>query len=208
MNCEHRYFELIHKYLDGDATETEKLDLEMHVANCSSCDEHLRELKKAIAFVQSSSHIEAPANFTGAVMAKLPKRKSASVWKQWTRKHPLAIAAAVFLLLMSVSVTSVWVNGDEQVTVTGSGNVLIDRESGKVVVPEGEIIEGDLVVRNGDLLVEGEVRGNILLVNSEPYYASAGHVTGEVSEVNQALEWVWYHIKNIFTESISLVKDE
>lgn len=77
----------------------------------------------------------------------------------------------------------------------------IDQKSGLVVVPKGEVIEGDLTVRNGELQIEGEVRGNVLLVNSEPFYASAGSVSGEISEVNQALEWVWYHIKNFFYRS-------
>ncbi|WP_088105806.1 anti-sigma factor family protein [Halalkalibacter urbisdiaboli] len=208
MNCEHRYSDLIHKYLDGDASGEEKRELEMHLATCSSCKQHVQELKKAIAFIQSSSHIEAPENFTNSVMSKLPKKKATSKGKKWLKKHPIAVAAAIFIMLMSASVSSLWMGHDEQVTVTGSGNVQIDRESGRVVVPKGEVIEGDLIVRNGELLVEGEVRGNVLLVNSEPYYASAGHVSGEVAEVNQALEWIWYHIKHFFTKAVPFFDKE
>lgn len=58
MNCDEQYSKLIHKYLDGDATAKEKQQLDRHIATCPECAEHMWELKKAIAFVQSASHIE------------------------------------------------------------------------------------------------------------------------------------------------------
>jgi anti-sigma factor RsiW len=211
MKCEKSYEHLIHKYLDGDTSSEERKRLEAHLNECPHCLGHVRELKKAIAFVQSASHIEAPANFTNQVMANLPQKKSTSKtkskWKRWMKKHPILVAAAVFLLLMSTSVSTLW-QSNQQVTFSGSGNVQIDQSSGRVVVPEGEVVEGDLVVRNGELVVEGEVRGNILLVNSEPYFASAGHVSGEVEEVNQVLDWIWYHTKNFFSEVIAVLDSD
>ncbi|WP_368505938.1 anti-sigma factor [Alkalihalophilus sp. As8PL] len=211
MKCEKSYEHLIHKYLDGDTSSEERKRLEAHLNECPHCLEHVRELKKAIAFVQSASHIEAPANFTNQVMTNLPQKKNTSKtkskWKRWMKKHPILVAAAVFLLLMSTSVSTLWQN-NEQVTFSGSGNVQIDQSSGRVVVPEGEVVEGDLVVRNGELVVEGEVRGNILLVNSEPYFASAGHVSGEIEEVNQVLDWIWYHTKNFFSEVITVLDSD
>ncbi len=45
MDC-HSYNELIHIYLDGDATKEQKEQLEAHLTNCPSCKEHLHELKK------------------------------------------------------------------------------------------------------------------------------------------------------------------
>ncbi|MDT8862772.1 anti-sigma factor [Alkalihalobacillus sp. MEB130] len=208
MKCEQHYEDLIQKVVDCEATEEEKKQLDAHLTTCASCKQHLHELKKVIAFVQSSSHIEAPAGFTEGVMAKLPERKRVSNWKQWTRKHPILVSAAVFFLLMFASLASVWNAGNEQVAVTGSGNIQIDQASGKVIVPEGEVIQGDLVVRNGLLQVDGEVQGNVLLVNSEAYYASVGHVSGEVQELNQALEWVWYNIKSFVKDVVSINNDE
>ncbi|WP_100374486.1 anti-sigma factor family protein [Bacillus sp. FJAT-45037] len=211
MKCEQRYSSLIHKYLDGEVTKSEKNQLEAHLLTCEDCLLHVRELKKAIAFVQSTSHIEAPNNFTNQVMANLPKKdapsKTKSKWKRWTRQHPILVAAAVFILLMSTSISSLWQNNTDQVSFTGSGNVQIDQGSKRVIVPEGEIIEGDMTVRNGELVIHGEVRGNILLVNSEPYLASAGHVSGEIEEVNQVLDWIWYHTKNFFSEVVSVLDD-
>ncbi|MFC0560797.1 anti-sigma factor family protein [Halalkalibacter alkalisediminis] len=206
MKCKQYYEELIQNVLDGEATEEEKKILDHHIKECEPCRQHLHELKKVIAFVQSSSHIEAPLGFTESVMAKLPERKPVSKWKQWTRKHPVLVSAAVFLLLMITSISSLWNSGEEQVVVSGSGHVQIDQESGRVIVPEGEVIKGDIVVRNGELQVDGEIQGNVLLVNSEAYYASVGQVTGEISEVNQALDWVWYHLKSFGKEVISITE--
>ncbi|WP_017729225.1 anti-sigma-W factor RsiW [Halalkalibacterium ligniniphilum] len=204
MSCEHHYDEIINKYIDGEATDQEKQMLESHMTSCPHCQRYVLELQKTIAFIQSASHIQAPSDFTMGVMAKLPKRKKTATWKKWVRKHPLAVAAAVFIILMSSSVFSLWMTEGEQVTVAGSGNLQIDRESGRVVVPEGEVIEGNLVVRNGELHVEGEVKGNVLLVNSEPYMASAGHVSGEIDEVNQILDWIWYHMKQFFSDVVAV----
>ena len=70
-----------------------------------------------------SSHIEAPADFTKNVMASLPKKKTTSKWKFQLRKHPLMTAAAVFFLLMTASVFSMWFDKQEGISVSGPGNV-------------------------------------------------------------------------------------
>ncbi|TSB47840.1 anti-sigma factor family protein [Alkalicoccobacillus porphyridii] len=208
MSCESHVQGLIHKYLDGDATESEKKELYLHVETCEECGLHLRELKKVIAFTQSASHIEAPANFTNQLMMNLPPKKQSSRWKNHLRKHPILVAAAIFMLLMSTSIFSAWSGNSDKVSVSGSGNIQINKEEGIVTIPEGETIHGDLVVRNGELNVEGNVEGNVLLVNSKPYYASTGEIAGEIEEVNQALEWVWYNTKNFFAEVVSVFDSE
>ncbi|WP_059103185.1 anti-sigma factor family protein [Shouchella shacheensis] len=203
----HSHDDLIHRYLDGNITKAEKEQLYEHVESCEACADHLQELKKAIAFVQSSSHIEAPQGFSTSVMSKLPQRNSTAKWKLALRRHPLFVAAAIFVLMMGAAVLSAW-NDSGQVTVDGSGHFVVDQESGQVVVPEGEVIQGDLVVRNGELHLEGEVEGDVLLLNSEPYFASPQRVSGEIEEVNQALEWVWYHIKGFFGDVVSVFNEE
>ncbi|GAE37127.1 anti-sigma factor family protein [Halalkalibacter akibai] len=208
MRCGEYFEELIQKVLDEEATEAEKKAMDFHIKSCESCRNHLQELKKVIAFVQSSSHIQAPEGFTENVMAKLPERKQVSKWKHWTRSHPLLVSAAIFFIMMLASVSTLWNSGEEQVVVTSSGHVQIEQESGMVVVPEGEVIKGDVIVRNGKLQVDGEIHGNVLLVNSEAYYASVGHISGEVHEVNQALDWVWYHLKSFFKEVMSITERE
>ncbi|MFB4212932.1 zf-HC2 domain-containing protein [Shouchella sp. JSM 1781072] len=203
MNC-HSYNELIHIYLDGDATHEQKEQLYAHLETCSHCQTHVNELKKSIAFIQSSSHIEAPANFTTGIMANLPKKKkNGPKVKRFLKKHPILVAAAVFVLMMSTAVFSTW-NQNDGIVVSGNGPFVINKETGVVTVPEGAVIEGDLMVRNGELELEGEVRGDILLLNSsfnkDSLYASPNQVTGEIEEVDQFLSWIWYNTKGFFTD--------
>ena len=69
-----------------------------------------------------------------------------------------------------------------------------------VVVPEGIVVEGDLIVRNGDLRVEGEIIGDVTVINGERYMAGAGTITGDIEEIDQAFEWLWYNIKSAFKD--------
>ena len=72
-------------------------------------------------------------------------------------------------------------------------NLLV--ENNTVIVPEGQIVEGDIVVKNGDLRIEGEVHGNVTIINGKRYLASAGNVTGDIQVINEVFEWVWYKMK-------------
>ncbi|KKI85515.1 anti-sigma factor family protein [Shouchella clausii] len=208
MKTCHSHDELIHIYLDGDATKEQKEELYAHLQSCPSCREHLQELKKSIAFIQSSSHIEAPEGFTAGVMAKLPKTKKTAKWKLKAKRHPILVAAAIFLIMMSAAFFSAWNHTTDGIAVSGNGPFVIDKEAGVVVVPEGEVIDGDLVVRNGTLVLEGEVRGNVLLINSrfnkDTLYASPNQVTGEIEEVDKALSWAWYNMKEFFSEVVAV----
>ncbi|MCG0041287.1 anti-sigma factor, partial [Escherichia coli] len=66
----------------------------------------MHQLKRTIAFVQSTSHIELPMNFTAGVMAGLPREKNRIRMNRWFTNHPILSAAAVFVLLMSGTVFS------------------------------------------------------------------------------------------------------
>jgi hypothetical protein len=59
-------------------------------------------------------------------------------------------------------------------------------------------------VKNGDILVEGSVDGNITVINGQ-YMASTANVTGQIDEINQAFEWLWYKIKNGGKEILSFL---
>ena len=76
--CPEEIIEYMHDYLDGDLNREKEETLKHHLQECSECQHHFHELKKAIAFVQSTSHISASADFTDKVMAGLPKEKKKS----------------------------------------------------------------------------------------------------------------------------------
>ncbi|MBM7634307.1 anti-sigma factor family protein [Geomicrobium sediminis] len=201
MSCL-KHSDSIHRYFDGEMTQIEREQLYRHLEGCSECQEHYDEVKKSIALVQSASHIQAPKNFTENVMSALPqkKKKRTIAWKKWSKNHPVLVAAAVFLLFMS---SMTWLNwtgmSGGEMAISGVGNFEVDQENNTVIIPEGEVIEGDLTVRNGDVDVQGEVHGDLTVINGEQYMASAGQVAGNIEEVNQVLSWLWYETKELFS---------
>lgn len=208
MNCKKEIVSLIHKYLDEEINDVERRELFTHIDGCDYCRNHLNELKKSIAYVQSSSHIEAPPNFTAQVMKQLPDQKPSINWKRWMRSHPLLVAASVFIVLMTTSIFTLWVDSANELSVSGQANLVIDKERNIVVVPEGEIVNGDLVVKNGSLQVEGQVKGNVTIINGQNYMASASNVTGNIQEIDETLEWLWYNLKSFFSEVVNIIGEK
>lgn len=203
MSCSSEYVQLLHKYLDQELTSAEEKVVKEHLHSCEACYQHFHELEKAVAFVQSTSHIEAPHNFTEGVMNSLPKEKRTVSWNRWFKGHPLLTAASLFLLLMAGSLFSAW-NEDQHFSVSKQENLVV--ENNKVIVPKDEVVKGDVVVKNGTLEIEGTIDGDVTVINGEQYMASAGHVTGKIEEVDEMFEWLWYHIKTISEDVVDVVK--
>ena len=160
--CPEHIVHYMHEYLDGDISREHELELKTHLASCPSCQQHMHELSKVAAFVQSASHISAPSGFVEGVTARLPKETSKVGMKRWFHSHPLLTAAALFMILMSASLFSSF-NDDQQFSFTKQPNLVVEGE--KVIVPAGEMVKGDLVVKNGDLQIDGEVDGNVTVIN-------------------------------------------
>lgn len=201
MKCPDQIFEYMHDFLDDEITAEHEKILREHLHSCTDCQEYFRELNKAIALVKSTSHFQAPSDFTSKVMAGLPKEKKKTEIQRWFRSHPLLTAASLFLALMTGSILSTW-NEEHQFSVSKQPNLLVENDT--VIVPEGEVVKGDVVVRNGKVKIEGEVQGDVTVINGEKYLASAGNVTGEITEVNEVFEWIWYHVKNIAKKTANL----
>ena len=192
MTCSSKIITYIHEYLDEEIEENHMKELQEHLQQCEACATHFHELKKTIALVQSTSHIQAPINFTASVLARLPKEQKQARVKRWLRHHPMLAAASLFLILMVSSLLSSW-NEDHQFSVSKQPNIIV--ENNTAIVPKGETIKGDIIVRNGDIKIEGQVDGNVTVINGQNYMASANQVTGEIKEIDEVFEWIWYHIK-------------
>ncbi|MCP3029445.1 zf-HC2 domain-containing protein [Halobacillus sp. A5] len=215
MNCKQEAVILMHKHLDGELEREEERRLRDHLQACTSCQKHFHELKRSTALIKDTGPIAAPSNFTADVMAALPKEKKRRNYIRKLQRHPIITAAAIFFLLMFSGIFSAW-NQDQQVSVSKQENLII--ENNTVIVPENITVDGDLVVRNGDLKVEGKIDGDITLINGdfitddpenelangENYQAYA---SGEVNEVNQVFEWMWYHTKKFVTEIFSFAAE-
>lgn len=197
--CNERYVEYMHDYLDGDISRGHEQELKQHLQSCSACQQHMHELSDTIAFIKSATHITAPPSFEEQVMQRLPKRKNTAGIQKWFRHHPVIVAAAVFVLFMSATLLGSYTN-DTQFSVTKQPNLIVDGQT--VTVPAGEVVKGDIVVKNGDIVIEGEVDGNVTVINGS-YMASTAVVTGQIEQVDEAFEWLWYEIKQIFNSFVS-----
>ena len=198
--CKERYVGYMHEYLDGDISREHEQELKKHLQKCAECKEHMHELNDAIAFIKSATHVMAPIGFEDKVMNRLPKRKSMVGVQKWFRRHPGFVAAAVFMLLMGSTLFSSMSN-DDQFSFTKQPNLVVDGQT--VIVPEGEVVKGDIVVRNGDLVIEGQVEGNVTVINGE-YMASTAVVTGQIDEIDQTFELIWYEIKSYANSFMNL----
>ncbi|AOV06563.1 anti-sigma factor family protein [Sporosarcina ureilytica] len=195
--CPEQIVHYMHAYLDGDISRDDERVLNEHLKQCTSCQELMDDLIGAVQFIEKAEHIQAPSGFVDGVMARLPKEKSQAGIQRWLRRHPLLAAVAMFFILMSVSVLSSYGN-DQQFSVTKQPNLIVEGET--VIVPEGEVIKGDVVVKNGELRVEGEVDGNVTVIHGSKYMASTAVVTGTSQEIDKAFDWLWFKIKETFKD--------
>ncbi|MCD5325768.1 MULTISPECIES: anti-sigma factor family protein [Pontibacillus] len=203
MKCANDVIQLMHKHLDDGLNEEETKLLKQHLQQCDDCQSHFHELKRTVAMVQSTSAVQAPPDFTAKVMGNLPKEKKRSGYKRWFKAHPMITAAAIFFILMFSGIFSTW-SQDQQLSVSKQKDIVIQENT--VIVPEGKTVEGDLVVKNGNLKVEGKVNGDVVLINGDHLKASAGEVTGELNQVDQIFGWMWYNIKKTTKDIFSFTQ--
>jgi anti-sigma factor RsiW len=190
--CPEQIIELMHDYLDEELDLEKEKILRDHLKSCKECEMIFNELKKTDAFIRGISHMQAPPDFTANVLARLPKEKKRIWMQRWFTNHPMLTAASVFIILMMGSLFSTW-SQDQEFSVSKQKNLVVKNDT--VIVPKGETVKGDVVVHNGNVRIEGEVQGDVTVINGEKYLASAGHVTGQIEEVNEVFDWIWYHMK-------------
>lgn len=205
--------QLMHKYLDGDLIKTEEVELQRHLEDCKACQQHFHELKRTITLIQSAEKFEAPSNFAAKVMQNLPTEKKRVRYLRWFKTHPMITAAAIFFILMFTGAMTSF-EQDNQLVVSKQENLVIEGDT--VIVPEGEIVEGDLLVKNGNLIIYGTVDGDVTLVNGKlieddpldnsGLMASVGEVNGEFETVDRVFEWIWYKVKS-FAKTIFSFSD-
>ncbi|WP_432353367.1 zf-HC2 domain-containing protein [Sporosarcina sp. A2] len=197
-NCPEEVVHYMHEYLDGDSTSEQEQVLMEHLKTCNECQELFNELTEAVALLELATPIQAPIGFTEGVMDRLPqdvKQKKKTGVNRWLHKHPVLFAASLFLILMSAALFSSY-NTNDQFSVTTQPNLVIEGDT--VVVPVGEVVKGDLVVKNGDLRIEGQVDGNVTVIRGEKYMASTAVVTGNIEEIDELFDWLWYKMKTAF----------
>ncbi|MEJ9210371.1 anti-sigma factor [Bacillus smithii] len=197
-DCQKEITRYMHEYLDGELPKEQVVKLREHLQQCQGCHQHFQELKQSIMFVRGlSNSVKAPEHFTENVLSLLPKEKRTIKLQRWFHLHPFLTACAIFFVFMMGSFVALW-EQDQQFSFTKQPNLVV--KGNTVIVPKGKTVKGDLVVRNGDIRIEGEVDGDVTVINGEKYMASAGKVTGNIQEIHQMFEWLWFHMKELVAQ--------
>ncbi len=191
---------LMHAYLDRDIDEAGHQMLKQHIKSCPACAEHFRHLEKTSAFMHNVDPVKAPSNFTANVLANLPKEHRTTKVKLWFKAHPFVVAASLFIFMMLGSLTSIYQGTGNQFSLETNDVSQLEKvvvKNNHVIVPEGQVIDGDIVVRNGDIDVQGEVRGNVIVFDGAVTYSSTAEIGGQIEEIDRVLDWFLYELKSI-----------
>lgn len=201
MKCDKQVINLMHEYLDGDISKENEKYLSSHLEKCEACQIHFRELKETVALITTNVDMKPSEDFTLKVMENLPVESKSKKITRWMKVHPIFTAAAIFFIFMFGGILSEW-NQSEKLTYPKGMNLVVENDT--VIVPEGVVIEDNITIKNGDLHVEGEVKGDVVVINGNHLTASTGNVAGEIQEIDRMFSWIWYQIKHLFERIFSL----
>jgi anti-sigma factor (TIGR02949 family) len=194
---------MMHDYLDGELSRDQAERLKQHLDECPDCLKEFRELERTemmlFATIKQHSNISAPDELVNRIISQIPSQPKQQAWIKWIKRHPALTAAAMFLLVMLFSAVSIW-DSDDQLVVKGAGLDQVIIQGDTVTVPSDAVIAGNLTIENGKAEIYGEVQGNLTVIDGSYYQASTAHISGEVKQIDQALDWIWYRIINTFTE--------
>ncbi|RRJ62097.1 anti-sigma factor [Paenibacillus oralis] len=193
---------LMHDYLDGELSREEAVALKQHMQSCSACQERFRELEQTEMMLFATikhTNFSAPDELVNRIISQIPNQPKQQAWIKWIKRHPALTAAAMFLLVMLFSAVSFW-DTDDQLVVKGSNLDQVIIHGDTVTVPNDSKIAGNLTIENGKAEIYGEVQGNLTVIDGTFYQASTAHISGQVKEIDRALDWIWYRITNTFTE--------
>ncbi|WP_214733980.1 RseA family anti-sigma factor [Exiguobacterium sp. s154] len=207
--------EKVQQYLE-DGVLPEESDELRHLLEDDELYESYLQYERIDAELKALPRPKLSTDFTARVMAALPEtpaqtvpdsvvplskpvrkeRKPHSKQMLWLQRHPGLIAAVLFFSLMSSATLGLWSSASETMTYTKVPGVIVSEN--EVIVPAGVTVEKDITVQGGDLRIEGTVNGDATAVNGRAYLASAGQVTGELEQIDQMFEWIWYSMKQLF----------
>lgn len=201
MNCQNANT-LMHDYLDADIDDLSSKSLFEHLEKCSICNQHFNQLQAVEQRLRLMSHSGFTPDYIQKVIKQLPhkqidKHAKRQSLNRWFKNHPGLVAASIFLMFFAISLFSYAIPGNElKIVASEYNNLIID--GNEVIVPEGEEIEGDLIVENGSLEIRGKVKGNVTVIDGELLMANASHVDGNTRQIDQLFEWLWYQIEKLY----------
>lgn len=188
----------MHEYLDGDLEAPEAAVLKKHLIACPSCNRMFKQMEQAEAMVRMLPKSPVPDGLTARIMSRIPETKKRSRWFTWVKNHPAVSVASVFLLVMISSFLSLW-NEDQDMVVKGANLDQVVIRGDTVIIPEGHTVQGDLMVKRGKIQVDGNVAGDLTVIDGSYNLASTAYISGQVTKVDETIEWIWYKVNEVFS---------
>ncbi|MGB2638622.1 MAG: zf-HC2 domain-containing protein [Candidatus Acidiferrum sp.] len=93
-------------YVDGRLKESERLDVEKHLAACAACQLRVNEFRAVASMLEEVPQIEPSAAFDVRVRARVAAEPVKKGWWAWVMPSPRVAFAASLLLLATVWVAS------------------------------------------------------------------------------------------------------
>jgi anti-sigma factor RsiW len=111
-------------YLDGRLKESERLDVENHLATCGACQLRVNEFRAVTSLLEEVPQIEPSAAFDVRVRARVAAEPVRRGWWAWFTPSPRVALAASLLLLATV-----WVGSrPAEHTLTAAEEAQIDQD--------------------------------------------------------------------------------
>lgn len=103
MNC-NEFIENISSYIDGEMTEIEKKEFELHILSCHNCRQEYEDMIKILKIVKKQEQAELPDNYRLELRRKL--KEAAKEEKKINWRAISSIAAGLIILIISISMFS------------------------------------------------------------------------------------------------------
>jgi anti-sigma factor RsiW len=101
MSCEKMESRIL-RYLDGRLKESERLDVEKHLAACAPCHLRVEEFRAVSGLLDELPVIEPSPEFDARVHALVAAEPVKQDWWTWLRVSPRVVFAASMLLLATL----------------------------------------------------------------------------------------------------------
>jgi hypothetical protein len=151
-------------------------------------------MQQTEAMARSLPQLAAASDLTDRIMASLPEQqKRSNSWLQWIKRHPAVSVASMFLFVMLSSSLSLW-NLDTEMVVKGASLEQVVIKGNTVYLPAGHTINGNLMVKRGKIQVDGNVKGNLVVIDGSYNLASTAHISGKIKQIDQAIDWLWFEV--------------
>src|SRR5277367_4766396 len=144
MNCT-RMENRIMAYVDGRLKESERLEMEKHVATCGACQLRVNEFRAVSSLLDEVPEIQPSAAFDVRVRARVAAEPVKQGWFAWFAPSPRVAFAATLLLLATV-----WVGYDSgrQGPFAGQNQKDVDAQ----MLQEMPVLDDQDVISNFDPL--------------------------------------------------------